>query len=120
MDKYCEPIFWQNDIRISRQVATVNAVTESLRVEQLANSDFRLSVLAAYGGHHPASRFRIDCSHIKPAPAEQRLPIFLEPLSRLSELSLMTRKSQIDSEWSPHALLAFHSAFLPILEPHIR
>lgn len=47
---------WEHKIRAPRQARTTQSVSKALRVQSLADKQFRLGVLAAYAGHHPASR----------------------------------------------------------------
>lgn len=51
---YC-PVFWQHDIRFSREVFTMQAETESASMQHRANLFFRRCIGAPNSGHHPTS-----------------------------------------------------------------
>jgi hypothetical protein len=51
---------WQHDIGSPRKICNVKAVTKSCREKKLSYRKFRLCILAANAGHHPASRFPVD------------------------------------------------------------
>ena len=55
VDEYNGFVFWQHDIRRSRQVPAVQAETESVPVQQGADQKFRLGVPAADAGHIPTA-----------------------------------------------------------------
>ena len=57
MDKYRDVPAMHDDVWRSGQVHAMEAVSIAFKGESLAHQNFRLRILAAYAGHHPAARF---------------------------------------------------------------
>ena len=62
--KYDGPVFWQDDIRLSRELLDVEPETQASCMQGFSDQEFRSSVLALDVRHHAASGlFANNVSH---------------------------------------------------------
>jgi hypothetical protein len=73
VNEHHSPPFWEDDIRMTRQVLCVQAETEARSPQRTAETSFWLGVLAADGRHHPGARHTVDNVRHDHRPSASRM-----------------------------------------------